>query len=131
MNIEEFNEKYRKMCESQKCYIDNLQELYNKYRESEENLAKYFGLEQIPRLCNVGEINDDYWFIDEFGCLNFSETIEGFETGNCYCLDGGCDQDICGRYEKGNYIALVVGCGEHYDGKFEIFRKDREIPDPR
>jgi hypothetical protein len=110
--------------------MDKLEQIYENYKKSKNDLAKYFGLEKIPALCDIGDINESYWFVDNQSCLNFAEEKEDFETGHYYCLDS-CNDEICGRYEAGRYVALQVGCGEHYNGRFEIFRKDREIEEPK
>ena len=110
--------------------MDELEQLYENYLTAQNNLVKYFGLEKMLSLCNIGKINESYWFVDNQYCLNYAEEKDGFTTGECHRLDDGWDEKVCNIYKMGEYVALQVGCGEHYDGKFEIFRKDREIEIP-
>lgn len=110
--------------------MDKLKQLYENYKTTENNIVNYFGLEEMPPLCDMGEISKFYWFVDNQSCLNFAKEKEMFETGEYYCLDGGCDEEVCGRYEMDGYVALILGVGEHHNGRFEIFMKDKEIEMP-
>lgn len=107
--------------------MDWLKVYYEMYKNAERVLYKQFGIDKSLESCNIGDINEHYWYINDENNLCYADSKEEFESGDYYCLDNGCDDEVNGVYEFGDYIGIKVGCGEHRDSKFEMFRADRKV----
>lgn len=94
---------------------------------AEREIYKYFSIDKIPHETNIGNINDYYWYINDDNYLCYAQTIEEFNSEDYYCLDDGCDDEVIRTYENDGYVGIQVGCGEHRDARFEIFRADKKI----
>lgn len=105
--------------------MKNLEELFKDYMNNELDIYEYFRTGDMFDI-NIGSINDDYWFLND-DTLYWCKTKEGFKTGDYYCTEDTCDERVYGSWIKDNYIGIRIGCGEHYDGKFEIFKLENKL----
>lgn len=101
--------------------------VFKEMGNSVTSVFDYFEIEESKRDMNIiSEIYEDYWYISG-GCLHYTKYDDGFKTGECYSTEGDCDDAVYGQWEKDEYVAIKIGCGEHKSSELWVFRKDKMV----